>query len=561
MEPGIESEHRTKFFNYLAKVIVITPGLVLAKVFFGSYHYPSQDMVIYLTFLERRIHPERFVDDRFAELYQTHFDFFWEFAARFLPSSWFWEPGAATLGFFSSALVLLSIFLFTKFLSRSDIAAIIVTLFLFWPKEGLGTTVYSSGFIHRDLVDVFIFLGLYLYFTNRERISALSFSVAILAYPPTLYFFWFPFIIFAVFDLGFRRMLPVLVVSLVALTPLLYIYAHNGVLHSLLSNDPQVEWKRYFLIILDVIFSIAPFTPEKAMGLISFVGAVIMFLVTLRYGSYGHKIAFQRFNRLTAIFIVFNAVAVLATFAESALVLRLQLIRISHYTFVLAFIGSGFIIRNLWKESSLVSKSALVFSQLSSTLFPIAAAFLLFTNTRSRIVRGVNVVLVFTLILLDQRIHPSIYNVVENTPWYDVALHAKGHLSDDSITLIPPVANPKFCDIDPQPTFRLLASRSTTLKVSDGVEIGYNLDFARDYISYMEDLRAFLGTDFDFSSDCAFREQIYDAWRKKSSAEIVKFAREQKANFILIDNEQIEPVSELIVFGGKFYSLLQIPKG
>jgi len=147
-----------------------------------------------------------------------------------------------------------------------------------------------------------------------------------------------------------------------------------------------------------------------------------------------------------------------------------------------------------------------------------------------------------------------------STPWHDVAIWSKSKLPKDSLTFIPPVAGNPDCEIDNNITFRLLARRASSLKISDGVEAGYNRKFAYAYKDYVDDIHAFLGIQPDFSSSCAFRKKIKLAWENQSTTEILRYAAEKGASYLLLENSKItnkHPEIDQVVFRGEEYSLIR----
>ena len=535
-------------------------GLSIIKLLVGGYYYPQQDNTIYLTFRDAARYPENFAKDIFASLHQTHFDFLWPIL-ELMPDDWLWEPNVVLVSIILNALFFGSLYYLCYTLTKNYWASFLPLVFCIWPKYLQGFGMYTAGFMHRVIVFCLVNLALALYLRGKNSLALALLAFSTYLYPPLIYFVWPVVAIAAISELGFKRAALGGLFSLVLISPLLYSYYDQGVFAGLLGAGVQVDWKPYFLINLESIFTLSPFSPRKFKFLLSYLGMLFLcwFVIKSLASDMSAQMAEKRFKTLlivgTGVSIVFS----LITYLGLDIALKLQLIRMSRFVVLAALVGLTLPILRVWNGRSNLQRIAVFLSAMSASFFAVIIATLIFFQEKNKNVAPI-FILLFLFVFFTHAVRIPILEFHKRTPWHDVALHAKENLETDSLTLIPPVAGKKYCEVDSNTTFRFLARRSTTLKLSDGVETGYNQQFAKLYKDYVNSVHKFLEIEPDFSSACNFRDNVKEAWDSKSVEEVLSYARTQGADYALLSNVVLGGkggYEKSVFYRGREYSLLR----
>ncbi len=537
---------------------VIITVISILKALTAGYSYPRQDLIIYTTFLYARLNPEQFARDVFAELRHTHFDFFWLFAPA-LPDVWLDGDVMKNITLVTWVLLFCSVYVCSSLFIKSMWLRFVPILFLGWSKATAGRMVlFEYSFSHRQISYALCFLGLWLLFKEKRWLAITAVSVSALLYPPLLYYFCAPLGLFMLIEFGWKKTSAYLALMTLLCSPLLYAYFRSGVVSSLLAPSAEIDWVKYFLINFDSIFSFYPVTWEKVFFIGSWLGcALIVFLLWIRRAAFSD--VQRQYTRLLTVFLFYASVGMLLFYAKLELALRLQLLRAAVIAAMLTTVGIGFLLESVWGERKRLEKFCALAAFLSYHFLVVFAAVLNFLRPSKAPLRYIAAALVLFGIDQTNAVYSASPLRTNYSRWKDAADYAKQNLEHSALVMIPPVSNLDYCNTDDQVSFRLLAQRSTTLKVSDGVEIGYDVKFARQYIDYLNKLRDFLEIEFDFSSDCAFREKIKTAWNRKGVAGQLEFARQQQADFLLISNHLLPALGlNEAVFAGKNYSLLVV---
>lgn len=549
----------------IAMRLFMPPLLILViailKALTAGYMYPRQDLIIYTTFLYARQHPELFARDVFAELRHAHFDFFWYFAA-YLPDIWLDGDVMKNLAVLTWTFMFYGLYLFTGVFTSSMFLRLVPVLYLAWTKVTVGRlALLEYSFSHRQICYGLCFIGLALFFRERRSAGLLPMSAATLLYPPLIYYVWVPFGIFLVYEFGWKEAARSAALAAAVCSPLLYRYLQSGVLASFAGGSGDVEWKKYFFINFDSLFSFFPLTGEKIFYMSGWLGcsALIALLWCLR-DSYNE--VQRRYVRMLAAFLAYSVVGAALSYFGVGFAVRMQLIRASVITAMLTLVASSFLLGALWGERKKLEKFCAVLPFLSHHFLVVFAAFINFVFPSRSPLRYLTAACILIAVDQTHAVFGSAPIMTRFSPWGDVAAHARASLPPNALVMIPPVAGTQSCNLDDQASFRLLSLRSTTLKVSDGVEVGYDLHFASEYVNWLHELRDFLDIEFDFSSDCAFRQKIGFAWNRLGLKGQLVFARAQGADYLLIRNDLLpggsSPEAE---YRGRLYSLVKVLPG
>ncbi|MCB0344602.1 MAG: hypothetical protein KDD66_05780, partial [Bdellovibrionales bacterium] len=538
----------------LAEALLFPPVIVtmicIIKALTAGYIYPRQDLIIYTTFLYARINPERFARDVFAGLKDTHFDFFW-YLAPYLPDIWLDGDIMKNVTVVVWIFLFCSMYVLTSLFTKSMLLRLVPVLFLGWSKVTAGRmALLEYSFSHRQICYGCCFLGLWLLFNERRTAAIALMSLAALFYPPLLYYFFIPLGIFLLYEFGWKETLKYAALSAAICSPLILFYVKSGVAASLVGSSASLEWKKYLLINFDSLFSFFPITQDKLFFIASWIGCTL--LVGLLWLLRGRLTELQlKYTRLLTAFLLYSVVGMILCYAGVGFAVRLQLLRAAVIAAMLTIVSFGFLLEIFWPERRRLEKFCAVGSFLSYHFMVIFAAFLNYIYPSKSALRYVIAILIFLAVDQTNAVFSSLPIRTQFSPWKDVAEYALHETEANSLIMVPPVSNLAYCNTDDQISFRLLAKRSTTLKVSDGVEIGYDIGFAAAYIDYFEDLRRFFKFEFNFSSDCAFRERIKSAWNRGGLKQQLAFSRKYGANYLLISNHLLpKQRSPQLVFEG-----------
>lgn len=430
---------------------------------------------------------------------------------------------------------------------------------MLWSKYFFGLSLFGYSFIHTDLIYAFAFFGLSLFFSGKKVTAIASFAILSNFYPPLSYFFVAPFFLFILREERVAATIKYFSLYLILFSPMIFSYFQRGVFNLVLEQS-ELDWTDYFLINLETIFRLLPITTTKLNYISSFVGAILIY-ISVAHRQESLSKPQQLFIRCWQCYLAYAIVCILLTWLECSLALKLQLLRTTMVAVAFSLIGITFLVTPHWSNARFVEKALLLISMLSSHLFVVLFGALYFIQAkRSKIFAlGGAVVLLIAIAFTTQLSFPPMLGYNKMTPWFDVAQQAKKVLPVSSLTLIPPVADMTFCETDDYLTFRLLAQRSTTLKLSDGVEVSYNGTFAKQYVDYLTELSHFLAIKPNFSNACAFRQSFYNGWMAKPTSEILSFAQKIGADYLLIDNNHlgIESLSGF-VFKGTEFSVIKV---
>ena len=543
------------FFGFLAWIF-----LGILKVFFSSYSYPQQDNVIYLTFREASKYQHHFARDLFASLHQTHFDYFWPIL-RILPDVLFWGSGALLLSIVTNALFFSSTYLITYAITRARWLSFITVILCFSQKHILGFGLFTTEFIHRNLIYSLVNFSLAFFLKGKNPQAYFLLIISTFFYPPLLYFVWPSVIIALIFEFGLKRAFSIGVISAILLLPLFFAYYEAGNFsHVLISNKVDLSYYFIFIVGLESIFSLEPLDFAKIANLASYFGIVVLSVLSIKT-SLSSSSEFRRMNYILAALLGCSLISIVLTYLGLEFAIKLQLVRMARFLAYCGLISISSIIISNWNPRKVWKNILFLLSGFSISFLTILFGFLCVRSKSSLKLLICAVLIVFGVSTTHSFGFPNL-NTKEKTDWYDVSLYARENIAVNSLVLIPPVAKGDHCGLDNSVTFRLLSRRSTTLKVSDGIELGYNSNFALVYKKYIDDLLLLLKIEFQSENSCEFREKIHTAWFQLPMSDLLRYGKEQGASHALVSNRRLagRDFDEFTVYKGKIYSLLSLQK-
>ncbi len=145
---------------------------------FGNYQYGLGDQIIHVPYIKYLLNTQLYPGDTLIQVMQSKPSVFWE-AVLFVFRLSGVEYGLFILQFFSAAVFLYSIKVFTKTVTNSELASYIAVLLSLMSKYSFGYSslfVYSS-FIPRNFTIGFIILALTLYIKHYKKSAYLLLGI------------------------------------------------------------------------------------------------------------------------------------------------------------------------------------------------------------------------------------------------------------------------------------------------------------------------------------------------------------------------------------------------
>lgn len=468
--------HRIIRYLFFLICSLITIGLL-------GYYFGTFDQASHIPFLKKFADPLLFPNDRFFDLKNYHYSFFWFFFIPFYRMD-ILEITIFIIHFLVTFFTFWAIWNLAKTLFKNPVAAMLSLLAFTIPHIGFaGFPIFEFSLVNRTFVLPFLLTAINLYLKKRLIwafiILGVMFNFHIISVNFVIAMFLLDSFV-RIKEVGIKNIIYRLVIFLFFASPVLIWKFSN------LSTETVLDWNWFHIInnsLLSHIFTLL--TTDFLINFIILNGIatiIIFFLIQSKNNSKNNLIV-NNFVWAALIIILIQAIA--SILLPLTIIIQSQIIRVGVFINFFAYLYfSGYIADLILSAKVRDNKIYLLIFALAFSITPIIAliTLLIFNKLNNKNFTTITSILIIFIFLLTATIlyktniwKPGINICPRKDDNYDVQLWAKNQTSKDTVFITPPYLW-WFYNLE----WRVISERSTVSTLSEVLEGA----FLPSYIKY-----------------------------------------------------------------------------
>ncbi|EKE15463.1 MAG: hypothetical protein ACD_12C00008G0002 [uncultured bacterium] len=469
-----------KIYQYIFFALASLITILLMGYYFGTF-----DQAIHIPDLKKFSNPSLYPNDKFLEIRNYHYSFFWFF---FIP---FYRIGMLEIvmfitHFFATFITFWAIWKLAKTLFNSPIAPFLAVIAFIFPHLGFaGFPIFEFSLLNRTFVLPFLLIAINLYLNKKTvyafLILGLMYNLHVISVNFLLAMFIFDSLL-RIREIGIKNFIKQLFTFLLFASPvLIWKFSNSHV-------DVGLDRSWFYTInnsLLAHLFTYATTNILINFTILNGIATIFIFFLTLPIKKTDKDIIIRNFIFTSIIILIVQVIA--GTWLPLTIIIQSQIIRVGLFINFFAYLYFASYIANLISSAKIqVNKIYLLITALIFSISPLIALISLLIHKRVdndfaiRINKYLIIItFLITLIILNQiNIWKPGINIgpIKDDNYY-VQMWAKNNTPKDTIFITPP-ALWWFYSLE----WRVISERSTVSTLSEVLEGA----FFPSYISYWQ---------------------------------------------------------------------------
>jgi len=546
----LQSDQKKRHVFFVICALLIT---TLYGYYFGTF-----DQASHIPFLKKTLDPSLFPNDRFFELRNTHYSFFWLLLAPFLHLNLL-EIVMFFVHIVSIYATIWGVWSLSKLLFNDSLVALGSVVALIFPHIGFsGFPLFEFSMLNRTVVLPLELFALTLYLRKYKLTPFILLGALYNFHALSVHFFagmLFFDILVRIKKVGIGLFLRSLFVFVLFASPVLFWkFGHSGI--SLL---PQYEW---FDILNRAVFSHLFNVYSQHNRVVAFLtlsgmsSIVLFFIVAKKYVSERHVTVRNWF----VAGIIACVVQYVATYIYPVpILIQMQILRIGVIMVVFLYLYLvAHIVKSVRENHIPPGHFIFLFISIILSFSPLVFLFTwgLYTLRPTLIQLSTMIAIVLYSIVLLSMTHyklwmPGFYIFPQKTPFVEVQLWAKKNTSKDAIFITPPEIWWMY-----ETEWRVLSERSSVVTWSELLEAAFDPSYITYWKPRFEDvapgaLARFRGNFFEN------RQIIRNAYYAHSADQFETLGKKYKATYLVSETQYIFPFAQ--VFSNGVFTVYKLP--
>jgi len=448
-----------------------------------GYYFGTFDQAIHIPDLKKFSDPSLYPNDKFLEIRNYHYSFFWFF---FIP---FYRMGVLEVTMFivhflATFLTFWAIWNLAKTLFNSPIASFLAVIAFIFPHLGFaGFPIFEFSLLNRTFTLPFLLLAINLYLNKKPLyaflILGLMYNIHVVSVNFVLAMFIFDSLL-RIREIGFKNLIKQFLAFLLFASPvLIWKFSNSHV-------DIGLDRSWFYIInnsLLAHVFTLITTNPLINFTILNGISTIVIFFLTMPVKKSENDLIIRNFILASITILIVQVIA--GTWLPLTIIIQSQIIRVGIFINIFAYLYFAGYISELFTDKKInTNKISLLIFALLFSISPLISLIILVLykkiNNKNHIYifkYSIIVVFLLTLVIFHQmsiwKPGINIYPIKDDN--YDVQIWAKNNTPKDAIFITPP-ALWWFYDLE----WRVVSERSTVSTLSELLEGA----FLPSYIDY-----------------------------------------------------------------------------
>ena len=467
-----------KIYQYIFFAIASLATILLMGYYFGTF-----DQAIHIPDLKKISDLSLYPNDKFLELRNYHYSFFWYFFITFYRLG-ILEITMFITHFLATFLTFLAIYNLAKTLFKNPIAPFLAVIAFIFPHLGFaGFPIFEFSLLNRTFVLPFLLIAINLYLNKKTLyaflILGLMYNLHVISVNFVLAMFIFDSLL-RIKEVGAKNFIKQFFTFLLFASPvLIWKFSNSHV-------DVGLDRSLLYIInnsLLAHVFTLITTNPLINFTTLSGVATVIIFFLTMPTKKSNNDLIVRNFIWASIIILIVQAVA--GTWLPLTIIIQSQIIRVGLFINIFAYLYfAGYISELFYSEKIKTNKIILLIFALFFSISPLIALVALFIYKKidkDNLIKIIKCLIIFIFLLTlfifkSMNVwRPGINIWPIKDDGYDVQIWAKNNTPKDTVFITPP-ALWWFYDLE----WRVVSERSSVSTLSELLEGA----FLPSYIDY-----------------------------------------------------------------------------
>lgn len=522
----------------LLRHILFLIAALLAIILIG-YHFGTFDQSVHIPYLKKSVDPSLYPGDKFLDLRFVHYSFFW-FSFQPFYRLGVLEPVMFGVHVLVTYLTFWMLWELSITLFNNPLAALITVMAFILPHVGLpGFLAIEFSLLNRTFVFPFLLAALNLYLRRRYLLTFLLLGVMYNLHAISVSFVAAMLLLDGILrwrEIGWRRMLPALILFLAGASPVLVWKVNHSGIDLTLRPDILNVAARGTLGTIYYLFSDQPYI---LFDTLNGLGTLLLFLIGRRHApSAPHNRAMMHFVYAIGLIVLVNVIT--TYLLPVTILLQMQILRAAVFLLPFGYLYFANALAQAYQDRRLDEATlSILLVAFIAWLIPIVPYLIWLirswlANRRWRqIVAAVVVyggmVVVMVVTWLSGLWAPGLYIYGPRTPWVDVQLWAKEHTPPETRFITPPHIFSNYI-----PGWRVFSERPTTATLTELMEMPFNPEYLDDWIADFEQVAPGAIARFGYSTPLA-QTVTAEAYYSLTEADMMRLARQYGASYLVVE--------------------------
>ncbi|MEK7109735.1 MAG: hypothetical protein AAB876_00780 [Patescibacteria group bacterium] len=469
-----------KIYQYIFFAIASLATILLMGYYFGTF-----DQAIHIPDLKKFSDPSLYPNDKFLEIRNYHYSFFWFF---FIP---FYRMGVLEVSMFivhflATFLTFWAIWNLAKTLFNSPIASFLAVIAFIFPHLGFaGFPVFEFSLLNRTFVLPFLLISINLYLNKKPffafLILGLMYNLHVISVNFVLAMFLFDSL-FRIKEIRFKNLIKQFLTFLLFASPvLIWKFSNSHV-------DVGLDRSLLYIInnsLLAHLFTFITTNPLINFTILNGVATIFIFFLTLPVKKSNNDIIIRNFIFASTAILIVQVIA--GTWLPLTIIIQSQIIRVGVFINIFAYLYFTGYMSELFADKKInTNKISLLIFALLFSISPLISliVLLLYKKNNNKNCISIFKYLVIIIFLLTLTIFykmniwkPGINIGPIKDDNYDVQIWAKNNTAKNAVFITPPALWWLY-----NLEWRVISERSSVSTLSELFEGG----FLPSYIYYWQ---------------------------------------------------------------------------
>lgn len=523
--------YEKKIYQYILFALASLITISLMGYYFGTF-----DQAIHIPDLKKLADISLYPNDRFLELRNYHYSFFWFFFIPFYRMG-ILEVTMFIVHFLATFFTFWTIWNLAKTLFNSPIASFLAVIAFIFPHLGFaGFPVFEFSLLNRTFILPFLLLAINLYLNKKPLyaflILGLMYNIHVISVNFVLAMFIFDSLL-RIRVVGFKNIIRQFFTFILFASPvLIWKFSNSHV-------DIGLDRNWFYIInnsLLAHLFTFITTNPLINFTILNGIVTIILFFLTMPAKKSENDLIIRNFIWASIIILFVQVIA--GIWLPLTIIIQSQIIRVGVFINIFAYLYFAGYISELFTNQKNTNKiSLLVFALLFSIspLIPLII-LLLYKKINNKNCISIFKYLVTIIFLLTLTIFykmniwkPGINIEPIKDDNYDVQIWAKNNTSKDAVFITPP-ALWWFYSLE----WRVISERSTVSTLSELLEGAFLPSYTSYWRPRFEDVAP--GAMSKFSEDPLKNIKITkNAYNSLTEKDILRISQKYRAKYFVSD--------------------------
>jgi len=533
---------------FIASVFVIS----LMGYYFGTF-----DQAIHIPFLKKFADPTLFPNDKFFDLRNFHYSYFWKIFIPFYKIG-FLEISMFIAHFVATYLTFWAIWELSKTLFNNPLSSFLAIIFFCFPHVGFaGFPLFEISLLNRTFILPFLLFSINLYLKNLKIPAFIILGIAYNFHVVSVNFVMAMFLLdstLSIKKIGIKNFIYQLLAFFIFALPVLIWKTSTP------SDNLTINYEWFKIVDQGLLHHIlSPITLNPLVSVIN-IGAwslILMFFYLNRKLDLKSHLTLDNFIKATVIVLI---IQIICQFIPISIIIELQIIRVGLFINLFTYLLLSYFIAQKVERKE-VSQVALIMliiaSALSISPLILLIGLIIFNKIKKPIyLKALSVCFIISFIVIASALYKNniwkpginIYPIEDD--YYKIQLWIKNNTNKNDVFIIPPHIW-WFYDLD----FKTISERSIVSELSEILEFA----FFPKYLPYWKErfndvapntYQAFNGSAFD-SIDMTKK-----AFYSLNEADLVNISRKYQANYLVIEKPYLKNFK--LIYENERYVLYKI---